>query len=125
MLETPQQIAFCLLKVGENIVFDSKTIPPIPPALDPTVVPSYTSKAIPGDTVYNIQNYDGIYDIEKQDFIFRTSEQLIILFNIVVGDSFTYSRSNTSGRTHKFTILSIISDSTGWVAVKCKLTGVV
>jgi hypothetical protein len=97
MLETPAQITTTLRMAGEDIVFASKTLPIVPPALDPVVIPSYTIKAIPGDTVYNIQNYDSPFDVEKQDFIFRTSEQLVIDNNILVGDIFSYGRSNVSG----------------------------
>lgn len=123
MLETTAQITTTLRMAGEDITFAEKTIPPVLPATDPTVIPSYVIKAIPGDTVYNIQNYDSPFDVEKQDYIFRTSEQLAIANNILVGDIFSYGRSNVSGRTYLFKVISRVPDSTGWVALKATLTG--
>jgi hypothetical protein len=124
MLETSAQITTCLNMAGEDVTFAARTLPIVPPATDPEVLPSYIIKAIPGDTVYNIQNYNSPYDIERQDYVFRTSEQLSITNEIRVGDLFIYGRSNTSGRTYNFRIISIISDSTGWVAIKATLSGV-
>ncbi len=121
MLETPLQITTCLATAGESIIFAERTLPIVPPATIPEVLPSYTIKAIPGDTVYNIQNYDGVYDIEKQDFVFRTSEQLILTNGTKVGDLFSYARSNTSSNTFNFKITSLQPDSTGWVAIKATL----
>ena len=123
MLETVTLITACLAKAGEDITFAAKTLPPVLPD-PPVVIPSYVIRAIPGDTVYNIQNYDSPFDIEKQDYIFRTFEQLVINHDIKLGDVFSYGKSNLSGRTYNFKVISLISDTTGWTAIKAMLTGV-
>jgi len=125
MLETVAQVTTALRMAGEDITFAARTLPLVPPATDPTILPSYVIKAIPGNNLYNIQNYDSPFDFEKQDYTFQTSEQLVIDNNIQKGDLFTYGKSNISGRTYRFKAIAVVPDTTGWVAIRASLTGLV
>jgi len=101
MLESQEQIELTLDLCGEDIVF-----------------PSVTLKGIPGHVVGNVQNFDSVYDIDKQDLYWQMSSKQILSNWIKEKDSFKYS---LNGKSYTFEILSIIDDLLGWVEVRVKV----
>jgi len=103
-METQEDIATMLDAVGESLVFTGVTI-----------------KGIPKQEVYNVQNFDSPYDVEKQDFTFQISATSFYA-NSLDGTSFTYTHP-LNPKKFTFKIISFIDDLTGWVELKVKLTG--
>jgi hypothetical protein len=96
MLESFDDIKECLEVAGEDLVF-----------------PTFTIKALPGDLTYNVQSYDSVYDVERQDVDFRISYNDALHYLIEAGNTFTYTLSNIA-MTVEYRVLPIIFDTTGW-----------
>jgi hypothetical protein len=109
MVESPEQILFVLDTCGEDIELDLAGV---------------TIKAIPGHLVYNIQNFDSVYDLEKQDLNFQISSTDFYTNEIDKGEKFTYIVPNYTSKQYTFEIVSFIEDFIGWVELKVKLIGV-
>lgn len=101
MRETEAQIQTMLNVVGEDLEFTFGTI-----------------KGIPGHLVYNVQNFDSPYDIEKQDVDFQISYNDFYENVIANGDTFSYLVNETQ---YNFEITSYVADLTGWVQLRVKL----
>lgn len=101
MRETEKQIQELLNVVGEDLEFSFGTI-----------------KGIPGHLVYNVQNFDSPYDIEKQDVNFQISYNDFYENVIIVGDTLSYLVSDTQ---YTFEVTSYVADLTGWVDIRVKL----
>lgn len=107
MLETPEQIQSTLALAGEVINF-----------------PAFSINAIPGMTVYKVQDYSSPADLQAKDTIFHCSSLDYITNIIAVTDFFTYSPSNTPNRIFTFQVIASYDDYTGWIALQVQLTEV-
>lgn len=101
MLESQELIETTLDAAGEELNFSGNVI-----------------KGIPGSLVYNIQNFDSVYDIDKQDFDFQVSNKQFTNLGLKPGDSFVYNLSN---KNYTFEIKSYIDDLTGWFQLTTNL----
>lgn len=122
MLETPEQIQSTLNLAGEVINFLEILDETVDPAV--TVRESFSIKAIPGMTVYNVQDYSSPADLQTKDTIFRCSSLDYIANAVAPMDLFTYSPSNTPNRVFTFQIINSYDDYTGWIAMQVQLTDV-
>jgi len=104
MLETQEQIDLTLSLAGEPMEFDNGIL-----------------KGIPGELIYNVQGFDSPYDIDKQDFNFRVSNQSFFDLGIKAGDNFLYS---LVGKLYKFQLISFSDDLTGWLNLRAKIINI-
>lgn len=104
MLETLEDKLSLLAVAGEELEFEGDTI-----------------MGIPGHLVYNVQGYDSIYDIEKQDFSFQILQEDFVELDLKKGDSFIYS---TTVKAFTFEIVTYTDDIIGWVELNVKLVEV-
>ena len=105
MLESEELIQTTLDTAGEAISFSGIGI-----------------RGIPGHLVYNIQNFDSIYDIDKQDFDFQVSKADFQTNALQVDNLFTYELGSS---IYTFRIIKITDDLTGWFQLSVNLEGVV
>jgi hypothetical protein len=119
MLESPEQIQAAIALMGERVTF---------PALldvDNNVIrASFSTYAVPGVLVFDVQDYSSPADLSKKETHFRLPSKVYIEKGIERSNSFTYTPSNTPERTFTFTILSSFDDYTGWITMTVKLSGV-
>lgn len=104
MLESEEQIQKTLELAGEPLEFSGCTI-----------------KGIPGHLVYNIQNFDSIYDIDKQDIDFQVSKNDFKTNTLSIKDKCDYTQGKDK---YCYTIIKIIDDLTGWLQLSVSLEGV-
>ena len=101
MLEPQNLIQTTLNLAGEKIQFSGCTI-----------------KGIPGHLVYNIQNFDSPYDIDKQDIDFQVSKQDFKNNTLELDNRFTFEQGEDQ---YCFRIIKIIDDLTGWLQLSVSL----
>jgi hypothetical protein len=98
MLESKEQLDTCVTLAGEWLYF-----------------PRFKIRAIPGHLVYNVQSFDSVYDMEKQDFDFQILHTDFLCNEIAENDEFVYK---LNGREYTFKILACIEDLINWVQLK-------
>ena len=103
MLESEELIQTTLDLSGEDIDFCGVTI-----------------KGIPGSLVYNVQSFDSVYDIVKQDFDFQVSKRDFIVNAFNAGSLFNYSLGS---KIYSFKVVKTIDDLTGWLHLFVNLEG--
>ncbi len=101
MLESEELIQVTLSNCGEVLTFNSNTI-----------------LGIPGSLVYNVQGFDSVYDIDKQDFDFQVSKKDFLDKGLQIDYIFTYILDVTS---YSFRITKIVDDLTGWFHLSVNL----
>ena len=92
MLESEEQIQTTLALAGEELQFSGCTI-----------------RGIPGHLVYNIQNFDSIYDIDKQDIDFQVSKAEFKENTLSIKDRCDYVQGADK---YCFNIIKILDDLT-------------
>jgi hypothetical protein len=97
-VETPARIQKILDISGEDLVFTLGTI-----------------KAVPGVSIYSIENYSSPFDIEKQVYSFTTSVVYYKSFTITVGDTFTYTIGT---RIYTFSVASFLEVEPNWIRLR-------
>jgi len=113
MSETIEMIQLCLDTAGEEIVFQVETIVDLI-----TVITEVPILAIPGVSVYSIQNYSSPFDIEKQVYTFMTSIAYFKSLTIEVGLEFTFTLGT---RVHAFTVSSWSEPEPNWIRLRADL----
>ena len=104
MLESEEQIQTALGLAGEELQFSGCTI-----------------RGIVGHLVYNIQNFDSPYDIDKQDIDFQVSKKDFQTNTLSIKDRCDYILGSSK---YCFTITKILDDLTGWFQLSVTLDGV-
>lgn len=119
MLETPEQIQCTLNLAGEEITFLE-----LKDNNDVVIRESFTLKAIPGQIVFNVQDYSSPADLSTREIQFRCSREDYIAKAITLEDLFTYVPSISPSRVSTFRIVASYDDLTGWICMIVVLTEV-
>lgn len=109
MGETLEMIQLALTITGKEIVFQVPSLAGVVPT--PIL-------AIPGVSVYAIQNYSSPFDIEKQVYTFTTSITYFQSLTITEGLEFTLTFGT---RVHTFTVASWNEPEPNWIKIRADL----
>lgn len=118
MVESEETITYVLDTMGELLTFPNCTTELVE-GVETEVCNPFTIRGIPGTLVYNVQNFESPYDIEKQDVTFQISKTDCYANSLARGMEFNYTLSET---TYTFEVVDLIDDLIGWVEVKAILT---
>lgn len=103
MLEDNWEISIMLSAAGEDMEFASSTI-----------------KGIPGTNTFTLNNYDSVYEVDRQEYDFQISYVDFVNSEIAPKDTFNYVINSMS---FTFEVVSFVNDLVGWVRLNCRLVG--
>ena len=99
-----EPIEFLLEQAGEDLVFAAATL-----------------KGIPGNSVYHVQDFSSVYDMDKQDFDFKVSTEAFRKAGLKRNSVFTYT---AFGKSYTFKVIKSPEDLTGWTTLAVTLEGI-